>query len=153
MLNDVVYLLFCETRSTLLCADLILTTLKANKHIFGSALHFNLRSISIRPIIMDGGTLAEDRWEIVFFNVKTTIPFRTGQGYAILEFGSIMVCPKKLLVLKTYATLVKPIHVNLISYICRYCRPRLRYPARSVCYLLNFFFYKNFIALVGVLFG
>lgn len=58
---------------------------------------------------MGGGTPAEDRSEIVFFAVKTTISF------AILEFGSIMVCPKKLLVLQTYSTLVKPIHANLIS--------------------------------------
>lgn len=62
-----------------------------------------------------GGSPAEDRSEIVFFDIKTTIPFRTGQWNAIVEFGSILVSPKKLLVLKTYSTLVRPVDVNLIS--------------------------------------
>ncbi|KAF3556493.1 hypothetical protein F2Q69_00018057 [Brassica cretica] len=53
--------------------------------------------------------------ETVFSDIKTTIPFRTGQWNAIVEFGLILVCPKKLLVIKTYSTLVRPVDVNLIS--------------------------------------
>jgi len=64
---------------------------------------------------MVGLTPAEDRSEIAFFDVETTIPFRVGQGYAILEFGSILVCPKKLVELKNYSVLVRPANLNLIT--------------------------------------
>ncbi|KAI3785678.1 hypothetical protein L1987_44802 [Smallanthus sonchifolius] len=56
-----------------------------------------------------------DRPEIVFFDLETTIPTRTGQAYAILEFGSILVCPKKLTELDSYDTLVRPLDLSLIS--------------------------------------
>ncbi|VVB17612.1 unnamed protein product [Arabis nemorensis] len=64
---------------------------------------------------MGGLTPVEDRSEIAFFDVETTIPFRPGQGYAILEFGSILVCPKKLVELRNYSTLVRPSNLNLIT--------------------------------------
>ncbi|KAL1814769.1 hypothetical protein ACET3Z_017343 [Daucus carota] len=57
----------------------------------------------------------QDRSEIAFFDVETTIPARTGQKYAILEFGSILVCPRTLVELDNYSTLVKPSDVSLIS--------------------------------------
>ncbi|XP_071731568.1 protein NEN1-like [Rutidosis leptorrhynchoides] len=56
-----------------------------------------------------------DRSEIVFFDLETTIPNRIDQSYAILEFGSILVCPQKLNELDSYETLVKPHDVNLIT--------------------------------------
>ncbi|KAJ9567402.1 LOW QUALITY PROTEIN: hypothetical protein OSB04_003368 [Centaurea solstitialis] len=56
-----------------------------------------------------------DRPEIAFFDLETTIPTRQGQGYAILEFGSILVCPKKLVELESYETLVRPHDLSLIS--------------------------------------
>lgn len=61
------------------------------------------------------GTPGFPQPETVFSDIKTTIPFRTGQWNAIVEFGLILVCPKKLLVIKTYSTLVRPVDVNLIS--------------------------------------
>ncbi|KAL1215068.1 Protein NEN2 [Cardamine amara subsp. amara] len=64
---------------------------------------------------MVGLTPAEDRSEIAFFDVETTIPFRAGQGYAILEFGSILVCPKKLVELRNFSVLVRPANLNLIT--------------------------------------
>ncbi|CAH8280439.1 unnamed protein product [Arabidopsis lyrata] len=64
---------------------------------------------------MVGLTTPEDRSEIAFFDVETTIPFRAGQGYAILEFGSILVCPKKLVELRNYSVLVRPANLNLIT--------------------------------------
>ncbi|XP_076932442.1 protein NEN1-like [Bidens hawaiensis] len=56
-----------------------------------------------------------DRSEIAFFDLETTVPTRPGQGFAILEFGSILVCPRKLIELQSYETLVKPHDLSLIS--------------------------------------
>ncbi|MFS7939587.1 putative ribonuclease H-like superfamily, exonuclease, RNase T/DNA polymerase III [Helianthus anomalus] len=56
-----------------------------------------------------------DRPEIAFFDLETTVPTRPGQGFAILEFGSILVCPRKLVELESYETLVKPHDLSLIS--------------------------------------
>lgn len=53
--------------------------------------------------------------EIAFFDVETTIPSRPGSGYALLEFGSIIVCARKLVEVGSYSTLIRPIDPNLIS--------------------------------------
>lgn len=66
-------------------------------------------------------TTMEDRSEIVFFDVETTIPTRTGQGYALLEFGAILVCPKKLIELHSYSTLVRPSDLSLITTLSVRC--------------------------------
>ncbi|KAK1407323.1 hypothetical protein QVD17_38937 [Tagetes erecta] len=58
---------------------------------------------------------SSDRPEIAFFDLETTVPTRPGQGFAILEFGSILVCPRKLVELESYETLVKPHDLSLIS--------------------------------------
>ncbi|KAJ7978454.1 Protein NEN1-like [Quillaja saponaria] len=58
---------------------------------------------------------SEDRSEIAFFDVETTVPTRPGQGFAILEFGAILVCPRKLVELENYSTLVRPADLSLIS--------------------------------------
>ncbi|KAK4359665.1 hypothetical protein RND71_021894 [Anisodus tanguticus] len=63
----------------------------------------------------------EDRSVIAFFDVETTIPTRTGQGYALLEFGSILVCPRKLVEKHSYSTLVRPSDLSLISTLSVLC--------------------------------
>uniref|UniRef100_A0A2P2JIR8 Uncharacterized protein MANES_14G081400 n=1 Tax=Rhizophora mucronata TaxID=61149 RepID=A0A2P2JIR8_RHIMU len=65
--------------------------------------------------------LGEDRSEIAFFDVETTVPSRPGQGFAILEFGAILVCPRKLEELRSYSTLVRPINPSLISSLSVRC--------------------------------
>ncbi|KAL3640552.1 hypothetical protein CASFOL_015520 [Castilleja foliolosa] len=63
----------------------------------------------------------DDRSEIAFFDVETTVPTRTGQGHAILEFGAILVCPRKLVELRSYSTLVRPAdlsHITSLSVRC-----------------------------------
>ncbi|GAB4845428.1 hypothetical protein Ancab_038835 [Ancistrocladus abbreviatus] len=55
------------------------------------------------------------RSEIAFFDVETTIRTRPGQRYAILEFGAILICPRKLVELESYSTLVRPSDLSLIS--------------------------------------
>ncbi|XVF09028.1 hypothetical protein REPUB_Repub07fG0055300 [Reevesia pubescens] len=62
-----------------------------------------------------GHTTSDDRSEICFFDLETTIPQRRGQGYSILEFGAILVCPKRLVELKSYSSLVRPDDLSSIS--------------------------------------
>ncbi|XP_042496832.1 protein NEN1-like [Macadamia integrifolia] len=64
---------------------------------------------------------SEERSEIVFFDLETTIPFRPGQGYAILEFGAILVCPRKLVELDSYSTLIKPDDLYAVSVVSVRC--------------------------------
>ncbi|KAK7812866.1 protein nen1, partial [Quercus suber] len=62
-----------------------------------------------------GSSSREERSEIAFFDVETTVPTRPGQRFALLEFGAILVCPRKLVELQSYSTLVKPADLSLIS--------------------------------------
>ncbi|KAL8123584.1 protein NEN1-like [Apium graveolens] len=64
---------------------------------------------------------SQDKSEIVFFDLETTIPARPGQKHAILEFGSILVCPKTLMELDNYSTLVQPSDISLISAMSVRC--------------------------------
>ncbi|KAK4437038.1 protein NEN1 [Sesamum alatum] len=64
---------------------------------------------------------SDDRSEIAFFDVETTVPFRHGQGFAILEFGAVLVCPRKLVELRSYSTLVRPADLSLISSLSVRC--------------------------------
>ncbi|XVE54764.1 hypothetical protein DITRI_Ditri03aG0107900 [Diplodiscus trichospermus] len=57
---------------------------------------------------MNPTTTSDDRSEICFFDLETTVPGRRRQGFAILEFGAILVCPKRLVELKSYSSLVRP---------------------------------------------
>ncbi|OMO52854.1 Exonuclease [Corchorus olitorius] len=66
-------------------------------------------------------TKSSDRSEICFFDLETTVPSRRGQGYAILEFGAILVCPKRLVELKSYSTLVRPDDLSSISIASERC--------------------------------
>ncbi|KAF8037351.1 hypothetical protein BT93_B0305 [Corymbia citriodora subsp. variegata] len=61
------------------------------------------------------------RSEIAFFDLETTVPTRPGQRFAILEFGAILVCPRKLVELESYSTLVRPSDLSLISSLSVRC--------------------------------
>lgn len=67
------------------------------------------------------GEREDDKPEIVFFDVETTIPTRSGQGYALLEFGAILVCPRKLLELDSYVTLIRPDDLSTINSLSVRC--------------------------------
>ncbi|PIA50304.1 hypothetical protein AQUCO_01300800v1 [Aquilegia coerulea] len=53
--------------------------------------------------------------QIVFFDLETTVPSRTGQKFCVLEFGAIIVCPKKLVELECYCTLIRPKDLSVVS--------------------------------------
>ena len=53
--------------------------------------------------------------EIAFFDLETSVPQRPGQGYALLEFGAILVCPRSLVEVACYATLVRPVDLCVVS--------------------------------------
>ncbi|OMO56006.1 Exonuclease [Corchorus capsularis] len=53
--------------------------------------------------------------EIVFFDLGTTVPNRTGQRFWVLEFGAIVVCPKKLVELESYSTLIRPKDLSVVA--------------------------------------
>ncbi|KAK9077837.1 hypothetical protein SSX86_006175 [Deinandra increscens subsp. villosa] len=46
--------------------------------------------------------------EIVFFDLETNVPTKPGQKFWVLEFGAIVVCPRKLVELESYCTLIRP---------------------------------------------
>ncbi|CAF1710091.1 hypothetical protein HID58_090446 [Brassica napus] len=53
--------------------------------------------------------------EIVFFDLETTVPNKTGQHFHILEFGAIIVCPRKLEELDSFTTLIQPKDISVVS--------------------------------------
>lgn len=60
--------------------------------------------------------------EIAFFDVETTVPLRgSGQGYALLEFGAILVCPKKLVEVGSYSNFIRPSDLSAISPFSMRC--------------------------------
>ncbi|MFS7923224.1 putative ribonuclease H-like superfamily, exonuclease, RNase T/DNA polymerase III [Helianthus anomalus] len=46
--------------------------------------------------------------EIVFFDLETNVPNKPGQKFWVLEFGAMVVCPRKLVELESYCTLIRP---------------------------------------------
>jgi DNA polymerase III epsilon subunit-like protein len=52
--------------------------------------------------------------EIVFFDVETTAPTSAGRWW-LLEFGAILVCPRKLVEVDSYDTLIRPGDLSAVS--------------------------------------
>ncbi|XP_059642157.1 protein NEN4 [Cornus florida] len=53
--------------------------------------------------------------EIVFFDLETTVPNKAGQRFWVLEFGAIVVCPRKLVELESYCTLIRPGDLSVVA--------------------------------------
>lgn len=53
--------------------------------------------------------------EIVFFDLETNVPKRPGERFWILEFGAIVVCPRKLVELESYVTLIRPGDLSVVA--------------------------------------
>ncbi|KAL0431987.1 UNVERIFIED_CONTAM: protein NEN4 [Sesamum radiatum] len=52
--------------------------------------------------------------DIVFFDLETTVPNRTGQKFRVLEFGAIVVCSRNLVELESYCTLIRPGDLSVV---------------------------------------
>eukprot|EP01018_Ginkgo_biloba_P037876 Gb_18565 [translate_table: standard] len=63
----------------------------------------------------------KNRQEIVFFDVETTVPSRTRQKFTVLEFGAILVCPRKLVEIEHFCTLIRPADLSIISQTSARC--------------------------------
>ncbi|MFS7928024.1 putative ribonuclease H-like superfamily, exonuclease, RNase T/DNA polymerase III [Helianthus anomalus] len=46
--------------------------------------------------------------EVVFFDLETNVPKNPTQKFWILEFGAMVVCPRKLVEIESYCTLIRP---------------------------------------------
>ncbi|KAK9678636.1 hypothetical protein RND81_11G224700 [Saponaria officinalis] len=57
--------------------------------------------------------------ELVFFDIETTVPNRAGPGHErrfwVLEFGAIVVCPRKLVEIDSYCTLIRPGDLSVVA--------------------------------------
>ncbi|XP_050204967.1 protein NEN4 [Mercurialis annua] len=55
--------------------------------------------------------------EIVFFDLETTVPNNKSSGgrFRVLEFGAIIVCPRKLVELESYTTLIRPKDLSVVA--------------------------------------
>ncbi|CAL1388344.1 unnamed protein product [Linum trigynum] len=66
----------------------------------------------------EGNVAASSAPQIVFFDLETNVPSRCGSGggrFHVLEFGAIVVCPRKLVELESYATLIRPSDLSAAS--------------------------------------
>ncbi|GLU20428.1 hypothetical protein SLE2022_366300 [Rubroshorea leprosula] len=64
---------------------------------------------------MESSSPCQGSTEIVFFDLETTVPGRTGQGFCILEFGAIVVCPRRLIEIQSYSTLIRPRDLSVVA--------------------------------------
>ncbi|KMZ56778.1 putative Exonuclease [Zostera marina] len=55
------------------------------------------------------------RNEIVFFDVETTVPIVNRKRFWMLEFGAILVCPRQLVEIESYSTLIKPGDLSAVA--------------------------------------
>ncbi|KAF0924205.1 hypothetical protein E2562_008502 [Oryza meyeriana var. granulata] len=55
------------------------------------------------------------RPDMVFFDVETTAPSSSPDHQRLLEFGAIVVCPRKLVEVDSYHTLIRPADLSAVS--------------------------------------
>nr|GMC91000.1 Protein NEN4 [Ipomoea batatas]GME21093.1 Protein NEN4 [Ipomoea batatas] len=53
--------------------------------------------------------------QIVFFDLETTVPNKTGQRFQVLEFGAMVICPRRLSELESFCTLIRPGDLSAVS--------------------------------------
>lgn len=53
--------------------------------------------------------------EIVFFDLETNVPNKSGQRFWVLEFGAIVVSADKLNEIESFSTLIRPKDISVVS--------------------------------------
>ncbi|KAJ9170327.1 hypothetical protein P3X46_018443 [Hevea brasiliensis] len=61
------------------------------------------------------GPCQEGISEIIFFDLETTAPNRAGQRFWVLEFGAIVVCPRKLVEIESFSALIRPMDLSAVA--------------------------------------
>ncbi|XP_019182919.1 PREDICTED: protein NEN4-like [Ipomoea nil] len=64
---------------------------------------------------MEGNGGGERASQIVFFDLETTVPNKTGQRFQVLEFGAMVICPRRLAELESFCTLIRPGDLSAVS--------------------------------------
>ncbi|KAK1293995.1 hypothetical protein QJS10_CPA16g01347 [Acorus calamus] len=54
--------------------------------------------------------------EIVFFDVETTVPVGPGKKrFHMVEFGAVVLCPRRLIEIESYSTLIRPEDLSTVA--------------------------------------
>ncbi|KAJ4950134.1 hypothetical protein NE237_026966 [Protea cynaroides] len=76
----------------------------------------------IKMVASTSSSWEERGAEIVFFDLETGVSNTEGQNrFSVLEFGAIVICPRNLIELESYCTLIRPQDLSVVALKSRRC--------------------------------